>query len=118
VFRRANATSVQYMLRVIVPVPGLFNDLKCEIPVLLNSGRDLPPPIEGEAGSSAAVQYGEHHQRNPKIAVTVWRCGDADARCPCIVMLYKDQAIMGHPSILCASCCLVYIVHGMILWHG
>jgi hypothetical protein len=45
---------------LIVPIPGLFNDLKCEIPVLLDSGRDLPPPIEGEAGSSAAVPYGEH----------------------------------------------------------
>jgi hypothetical protein len=60
VFRGADLTSVQYMLRLVVPIPGLFNNLKCEIPVLLDSGRDLPPSIEGESGSSMVVPYEEH----------------------------------------------------------
>jgi hypothetical protein len=53
------------VLHFKVPFPGILNNLKYDLPIKLDSGLDLPLPLEDEAGSSSAVPYGQHTRDTP-----------------------------------------------------
>lgn len=54
----------QYIMHINVPFPGIGNNLKWSLPVVLDSGVGVPPPAFGDAGPSS---YGQHVYDQPLV---------------------------------------------------